>query len=190
MRFTLVAAAIIASVALPPMPASAAPDTTPNASIASFYGGQIDLRRGWGDATACSTDGVATQCFRTEKELDGYLATQAAAASLEADATQALATGDVTIAAAAPCATNVRLYSNTFFGGSVLAVAIRDQVVNLSTWSFSNITSSYQIGQCPATFWDLANAGLPSYPGGTLAGASATVMWSGWDNRISSLYIS
>ena len=180
MRKSLIATALIATVLVTPLPTSAASEISRSPSIAGFYGSLIDLRSGWGEAAACATDGIETQCFLTEQELDQYLAPSIGSSAM-------LALGGVGIQAV--CSTTVRLYANTFFGGTVLAISIRAAVVNLSTWSFSNVVSSYQIGSCPATFYDGANAVPPVYPGGTLAGASATVMWTGWDNRVSSLYI-
>jgi hypothetical protein len=53
-----------------------------------------------------------------------------------------------------------------------------------------NVTSSYVVGACAATFYDGAGGGAPVYPGGTGAFASSSVMTSGWDNRVSSVYIS
>ena len=180
MRKSIFFIALIATVLITPLPTSAASELSRSPSIAGFYGSFIDLRSGWGQAVACATDGIETQCFLTEQELDQYLAPSIGSSAM-------LALGGVGIQAV--CSTTVRLYSGTFFGGTVLAISIRASVVNLSTWSFSNVTSSYQIGSCPATFYDGANAVPPVYPGGTLAGASATVMWTGWDNRVSSLYI-
>ena len=181
MRKSVIAIALIATIFITPLPTSAASETSRSPSIAGFYGTLVDLRSGWGGAAACATDGIETQCFLTEQELDQYLTP-----SIGFSAMRAL--GDIGIEAV--CSTTVRLYANTFFGGTVLAISISAAVVNLSTWSFSNVTSSYKIGSCPATFYDGANAVPPVYPGGTLAGASATVMWTGWDNRVSSLYIS
>ena len=43
---------------------------SPDAVIASFDGGWIDLTKGWGEATACWSKGESTACFRTEAEMD------------------------------------------------------------------------------------------------------------------------
>lgn len=161
-------------------PAGAAVSKT-GPSIASFEGGYLNLRNGWGQATACTSDGVTTECFRTEKELDQYL-TQIASLN----GSQSL--GDVGIQSV--CSTTLRLYSGTSFGGSVLALSTRLTFLNLSAFSFDNVTSSYRVGACSATFYDGASGGTPTYPGNTSAGASATSMLSGWDNRVSSVFIS
>lgn len=179
MRPILLATALLSTALLaPPQTVGAAPSR--GASIAQFEGGTIDLRNGWGEAEACATDGVSTECFRTEDELDQFLTT---------DTTLRLgALGDVGIQSA--CSTVLKLFSNPSFSGSVLALSTRFAVINLSTWSFSNITSSYSVGACSSTFYDGANAVPPVYPGNTTAGASAASMLAGWDNRISSVYIS
>lgn len=172
----LIAALLFAGVA----PASGAISKT-DPSMASFEGGYLNLRNGWGHATACTSDGVTTECFRTEKELDQYLTqvvSQAGSQSL----------GDVGIQSV--CSTTLRLYSGTSFGGSVLALSTRLAFVNLSAFSFDNVTSSYRVGACSSTFYDGASGGAPTYPGNTSAGASATSMLSGWDNRVSSVFIS
>ena len=180
MRPILLATALLTTALLaPPQAVGAAPGRGP--SIAQFEGGTIDLRNGWGEATACATDGVSTECFRTEDELDQFLTTSDTTLQLSA-------LGDVGIQST--CPTVLKLFSNPSFGGSVLALGTRFAVINLSTWSFSNITSSYSVGACSSTFYDGANAVPPVYPGNTTAGASAASMLAGWDNRISSVYIS
>jgi hypothetical protein len=185
MRQTLVATALLTAVLFVPSTSSAEPGPPSPASVANFEGEHIDLRQGWGEATACASDGTDTECFRTERELDRYLLGRnngPGQRSLDS------ASAEVTIQAS--CSASVRLYSNTFYSGSVLVLTVRGAVLNLATWSFSNVTSSYQIGPCAATFYDGANANPPIYPGGTLAGSGAAVMVAGWDNRISSVYIS
>jgi hypothetical protein len=179
MRPTLVATALLATALFLPSTAVAETIPTSPASIATFEGERIDLQRGWGAATACTSDGTTTECFRTELELDKALGQSIGGVLGFVDEVIALLS----------CSASVRLYSNTFYGGSVLVLTVRGVVHNLATWSFSNVTSSYQIGGCAAGFYDGANAGAPMYPGGTMAGAGASVMVAGWDNRVSSVYI-
>ena len=149
-------------------------------SIATFEGTLIDLRDGWGEARACTTDGVTTACFRTELELDDYLVDVA-------DIVQTIVGG---LSLQVVCATQLRLYANTSFGGSMLSLTTRGVLFNLSGWSFDNITSSYKVGACNSTFYDGANAGAPIYPGSTTAGTWASTMVAGWDNRVSSVIVS
>jgi hypothetical protein len=180
-RAITITTALITTLLLIPTPHASAAAANPDPSIASFEGGHIDLRDGWGQATACTSDGVTTECFRTEKELDQYLAA-------EPSQNAPVALDDIVIQSV--CSTSLKLYANASFGGTVLALSTRLSFLNLSTWSFDNVTSSYKVGACSATFYDGANGGAPTYPGDTSAGASATSMQTGWDNRISSVYIS
>ena len=181
MRRTITAIALIITLLFAgSAPAGAAISKT-DPSVASFEGGYLNLRNGWGQATACTSDGVTTECFRNEKELDQYL-TQV----ISPDGSQAL--GDVGIQSV--CSPTLRVYSGTSFGGSVLALSTRLAFVNLSVFSFDNVASSYRVGACSSTFYDGASGGAPTYPGNTSAGASATSMASGWDNRVSSVFIS
>ena len=180
MRPTIIVG-LITSLLVTSMPAAGAAAPILDPSIASFEGSYIDLRDGWGDATACASDGLTTQCFRTELELDRFLGS----GSVE-DVAQAL----IGFVIQSVCSASLKLYSNTSYGGSVLALTTRFTFLNLSTWAFSNVTSSYKVGACSATFYDGASGGAPVYPGPTFAWASATSMLAGWDNRISSVYIS
>lgn len=142
--------------------------------LASFEGRTINLANGWGDAKACASDGHATRCYRSEAAMD---AAEPAAGDLRIGGT--LAT----------CSSSLRLYSSTGWNGSVLALTSRDVVINLSGYGFSNVTSSYKVGACSSIFYDGVGGGGSVYPGNTSAGASATSMLSGWDNRVSSVYI-
>jgi hypothetical protein len=65
----------------------------------------------------------------------------------------------------------------------------RGAYINLSTYGFDNDTSSYKVGACASYFYDGAGGGTPLYPGTTTANSSATSMLTGWDNRVSSVYI-
>ncbi len=169
-------AAVAAVVGVVPVAHATAADVSngrsPDAVIASFDGGWIDLTKGWGEATACSSDGVSTACFRTEADMDHAL--------------NARSSGPVPLAS---CSSSLRLYRSTGFAGGVLSLTTRNTYINLSAYGFDNDTSSFRVGACAAYFYDGANGGAPLYPGATGAGASASSMASGWDNRISSVYI-
>ena len=145
---------------------------SPDAVIASFDGGWIDLTKGWGEATACWSKGESTACFRTEAEMDRTM--------------NARSNGPTPLAS---CSSSLRLYRSTGFAGGVLSLTTQNTYINLSAYGFDNDTSSYRVGACAAAFYDGANGGAPLYPGATGAGASASSMAAGWDNRISSVYI-
>ena len=143
-----------------------------NSQLADFEESFIDLSKDWGEAKACWSDGRTTECFRTESQMDSQINQRF---TLKA--------------AVATCATSVKLYSNTSYGGSVLSLVTRTVPINLSAYGFDNLTSSYVIGSCSALFYDYANNVSPTYPGSTNANSSATSMLTGWDNRVSSIYI-
>lgn len=165
-------------------PATAAADgaVTP----ASFEGAVIDMSGDWGEATACAVweqRGIRA-CFRTERELDAYLAALPLPADRGGIGEDGFASRNV------QCSSSVRLYDATGYGGTVLQLLDRYQWLNLSSYGFSNRTSSYKIGACSSYFADYSNGGGSWYP------TSATQAWdqsysmnSGWNNRVSSVYI-
>jgi len=169
----------IGALLLAPTPASSA---TRSESLASFEGTTIDLRQGWGEATACLTDGQSTSCYRTPEEM--YAAESLAAAA----PTESTSSAAVVVPLLA-CGTATRLWNGTSYSGLELDIASRGLILNLSAYGFDNATSSYWIGTCNTTFYDGASGGAPTYPGGTAAGNHSATMSSGWDNRVSSIYL-
>lgn len=135
-------------------------------SLAWFEGEQIDLSMSWGDAHACAIADTGNHCFRTEAELVEHLADG--------------------IVPFASCSSSLYLWDLTNKSGDVLALSTRGVTINLSSFSFANRTSSYQIGACSAVFRDASNV----YPGNTAAYASANSMASGWNNRVTRVFIS
>ena len=164
--------------------AEAAPRWGSNPSIALFEDRYIDLRVSWEEATACTTDGSTTVCFRTEAEMDDYLGS--GAASLLAGAARLIG-GVVPLTA---CSASLKLYADLGYTGSVVNLSTRFTTLNLSGLGFDNITTSYKVGPCSSTFYEGANLSGSAYPGNTSAFAQAVSMLSGWDNRVSSVYIS
>ena len=144
-----------------------------NSQLADFEGSFIDLSKDWGEAKACWSDGRTTECFRTESQMDSQINQRFTSKAV-----------------VATCATSVKLYSNTSYGGSVLSLVTRTVPINLSAYGFDNLTSSYVIGSCSTLFYDYANNVSPTYPGSTTANSSASSMSTGWDNRVSSIRIS
>lgn len=181
--------AVLALIALPVTTVHALETTTPSPPpeppsdpepwIADFEGIEIDLRDGWDGAKACLTDGITTECFDTEAEM-------LAAAGVSATAPPSPAGSGFRRSS---CSSFLRLYSGSYYNGSVLGLNTRFSVMNLSSYGFNNITSSYRVGDCGSAMWDASNGTSGLYPGNTSAGVSAGVMQSGWDNRISSVYI-
>jgi hypothetical protein len=168
LRRTLQAAAVLSMLSLVlAWPAFAGPSST--AVIANFEGTRINLTHGWGGAAACTSDGARTDCFRTEAQMDRFLGQQ--------------------VHLALACSSSLRLYSGVGFGGSVLHLTARGSWINLSSYGFDNITSSYIVGACASFLASGASGGGSWYPGPTNAGASSSSMLGGWDNVISSAYI-
>lgn len=178
---------VLALLALPVGPADAIdsvvpvePASDPEPWIAAYEGDEIDLRFGWDGAKACQTDGVETTCYDTEAEM---------LAALDAPIEPPPDTSGLQGLRRASCGSYLRLYTGTSYTGSVLALTTRYAVLNLSSYGFNNVTSSYKIGGCGSYFWDLSSGGGTVYGGATWAWAQATTMNAGWDNRISSIYI-
>lgn len=155
----------------------------PEPWIADYEGTDIDMRDGWDGARACNTDGETTTCWDTEPEMLLALAAQGLSTTPTADAA-----GASTARRQYTCSTYLRLYTGTNYSGSVLAISSRYVVLNLSSYGFNNVTSSYRIGACSSAFWDLNSGGAPAYGGNTGVGVWSPNMLSGWDNRISSVY--
>jgi hypothetical protein len=166
------------------------PSSPGNPSEAIFEDVELDLGESWGDASACIELGDRTECFRSEQELlaahPAYSVTGGHVRS--ARATSAPTDGEIT--PMATCSTSLRLYRSTGFTGGTLVLTTRAVVLNLSTYGFDNDTSSYRVGACASTFWAGASGSGSVYPGPTGANASASSMLSGWNNVVSSVYIS
>ncbi|MCX6519918.1 MAG: hypothetical protein NTZ21_04570 [Actinobacteria bacterium] len=154
----------------------------PEPWIADYEGTEIDLRFGWDAARACQTDGIETVCYDSEAEM---IAALDAAAAASAAAAPAGSSGLLR----ASCSSFLRLYTGTNYTGSVLALTTQYTYLNLSSYGFNNVTSSYRVGACPSYFFDLTNGGAPQYTGPTSAGTQSPTMLAGWDNRVSSFYI-
>jgi hypothetical protein len=159
-----------------------------NPSEAIFEQGKIDLGESWGEATACIEFDDRTECFRTEDELFAAYPEYGSTGGASESTSAAAAPGDIT--PMATCSSALRLYRLIGFTGGSLVLTTRGVVLNLSTYGFDNDTSSYQVGACASTFWAGASGSGSVYPGPTGAFASASTMLSGWNNVLSSVYIS
>ncbi len=149
---------------------------------AVFEGDLIDLRAGWGDASACLIweDAGVEECFRTEAEMDRRIAELEEEFGKESGGS----------GRASQCSGSVRLYDGVSYTGSVLYLRNRLKWINLSPYGFSNRTSSFKIGPCSSIFADYDWGGYPRYStSATEAWEVAPVMASGWSNRVSSVYI-
>jgi len=171
-KLKLVAVLAVFFVLMTPQTSSAMPVAKSPQSLALYNGRIIDLSVSWEGAKACRIGDILNTCFDSEAEMDRAIVS-------------ALLTSPISILST--CATPVKLYDGTSFGGSMISVSQRLTWIDLSTVGFSAVTSSYKIGACNSTFRD---AGLVTYPGSTVAGASATSMVAGWNNRVTGVFIS
>lgn len=160
---------------------------------ATFGSQRLNLADSWGDARACVEIAGEVSCYRSEAAMDAAHPELGKLASHHVPTESATAvtasTAGVGFVARANCATQLRLYSSTSFGGNLLTLTSRSVVHNLSVYGFDNIASSYKVGACSSTFWSGANASGSTYPGSTGANASASTMGGGWDNTLSSVRI-
>ncbi|HEY4331868.1 MAG TPA: hypothetical protein VGM78_04840 [Ilumatobacteraceae bacterium] len=158
---------------------------------ASFEGHTINLADGWGDAKACAVTADGVQCYTSEAEMDAALASEAADAS-EGLGLQANIAGlsiDLTVSPLATCSTNLKLYDGTSYGGIMVSVASAGTYVNLASFGFDNMTSSYKVGSCYVDMFSSASGGGSIYPGATSPGTSSPSMIAGWNNVVSSVYV-
>jgi hypothetical protein len=172
----LTAAFVLAIAAMTTLPSVADAKTASGPSMAEFEGHTIDLRRGWGEAKACATDGEHTRCFRSEDAMNNYMSEQRSASS-------------GTFGTLSSCGSPVRLYDNTGFGSPVLNLYSRGTWLNLSAYGFDARAASYIIGACAAYFADGTSGGGTWYPGNTGAYASNPDMGASWRDRVSSVYL-
>jgi hypothetical protein len=150
-------------------------------SVALFEGKVIDLATGWGEAQACVvlTTETPVECFRSESEL------------LARGSGSAAALTSTAVTASSTCSSSVRLYDGVSYTGAVLYLYQRSAWINLADYGFADRTSSFKIGACSSYFADYANGGGSWYPtSATQAWDVASSMASGWNNRVSSIYIS
>jgi hypothetical protein len=177
---------------------------------ATFEGRRVDLSRGWGEANACAVLGPAVvECFRTATAMDARMggldpksasaqsasaqsasaqsASAQSASAQSASAQSASATASAT--ASASCSSPLRLYDYTYYGGRQLAFWSRGYWQNLADYGFDNQTSSYFVGGCTSYLADYAYGGGAWHPGAGNPGAGVPWMSYGWDNRVSSIYV-
>jgi hypothetical protein len=149
------------------------PPATSSESVALFEGQQIDLSQSWGEAQACFVAAVGdVECFRDRADL------YARESQLE-----------TTDSPLVTCSSPLRLFADTSYSGRELDFYDRGYWQNLSTWSFDNQLSSYKVGACGVYLAENANGGGSLYPGNTNAGHDEPSMVSGWNDRVSSIYI-
>lgn len=161
---------------------------TADPSLASYDGRTIELDDGsWDGAAACVTDGRSTRCFDTEADATAWMATNSAgpAASAHSAPTAAVSMPGPMVLT---CSSSLRLFQHGMFGGRVLYLASRGLWFNLSPYGFNNMTSSFVVGACTVYLADGTNGSGSWYPGG-YPNQVVGVLASGWNDRITSVYV-
>jgi hypothetical protein len=209
MKNLLISSAIIA--ALVPLSGCSSGVSEPTEDgIAEFEARQINLEKDWEGATTCVVwrSGGVVQCFREESEAQDLLAeidaAESALAPDLADETEVAepARGltdelETTESASAPgplpitaCSRScLHLYEHTNFGGRHLTFCDRGYWQNLTSYGFNDQLSSYKTGVRGAHLAEHTNGGGSWYPGNTGVCISGGGMSSGWNDRVSSIYI-
>ena len=154
-------------------PAADIPAAAPT-SRAEFEGRRIDLSQGWEGARSCIVLGPTTvpDCFRTTEAADARVAILSSQA-----------------AASFSCATPLRLYENGGWWGRTLYFYSRGYWQNLGDYGFDNQLSSYIVGACWTYLAENNNGGGAWHPGSSAPGAAVPWMSLGWNDRVSSIYI-
>ena len=154
--------------------------------LARFEGRDIDLSADWGEARACLIwrQGGVVECFRTAQALDAFSA-QLARERGRPDPTS----GDIAAFSLWSCNGALRLFDYSYYGGRQLSFWDRGYWQNLSDYGFDDRTSSYAVGGCYVHLAEHPYGGGWWYPGATYPWAGEPVMWWGWSNVVSSIYI-
>ncbi len=150
----------------------------------------IDMAKDWEGAGACLVwpEAIDTpECFDTEKQMNRRIAELE---KLTGNIQSAAVVGGGPEARGTSCSGYLRLYDGTSYTGAVLYLRGRYQWFDLVSFNFNQKTSSFKIGPCSAYFADYAAGGGDWYPTSqTQAYDVAATMVSGWNNDVSSVYI-
>ena len=180
--FIALLAAAAATTSTATVAAAPAHDATVGDPASAIYGSEtLDLADDWGTASACIELGAVTECYDTEADL--------LAAHAEASSARSIVTSVVGAARSIICSSSLRMYDGNTYTGGILYLNTRGVTHNLSSFGFDNVTSSYQVGACSASFFSSPNLGGSVYPGSTGAWALSPTMAAGWNNVVSSVYI-
>jgi hypothetical protein len=169
--------------ATPPVGAQQSEPSDSHATPAILDGEIFDLAQSWGEARACvvwASDEIV-ECFSTEAELVAQTTKGKEHGPPDAESPAR---------ASSTCSSPLKLYDGTAYTGSALYLYSRTTWLNLSTYGFANRPSSYKVGACNTYFADDPNGGGSWYPTSlTEAWDLASSMNSGWNNRVSSVFI-
>jgi len=159
-------------------------------TVAVYNDRIIDVAKDWEGAGACLVwpEAInAPECFDTERQMDRRIAELE---KLTGNSASTAVGGGGPEAAGTSCSGYLRLYDGTSYTGAVLYLRGRYQWFDLASFNFNQRTSSFKIGPCSAYFADYAAGGGAWYPTSqTQAYDVAATMVSGWNNDVSSVYI-
>lgn len=189
MRLLGVTALLITSAAVPAEAGGLSDHAAPRAALASFEGRTIDLAQDWGEARACLVwrQGGVLECFRSNEALDAREAQLAPGRAAHHPAESEPTT--VTASYSYSCSSPLRLYEYNWYEGRQLSFWDRGFWQNLGDYGFEDRTSSYIIGACYAYLAEHADGGGWWYPGTSSPYTADPVMYSDWQDRISSIYV-
>lgn len=164
---------------------------SPGVTTVALYGDRtIDIAEDWEGAGACVVWPEildVPECFDTEEQVDRRIAQLEAELAIPSFG---VAVDGITAASGSSCASYLRLYDGSWYTSAVLYLRGRGQWFNLADYGFNQRTSSFKIGACSAWFADWANGGGTWYPTSqTEAYDVAPTMTGGWNNDVSSIYI-
>ena len=157
--------------------ASTASASTDQASIAYFQGGTINLAQGWGSAHICDVIATGTYCFAGQGQYQNWASTE-----LSSGVTALVIT-------LVNCSSGLDLFQNIDYGGNELIVSSEANWINLSTYGFSDVVSSFKVGACSIGMTDSSNGSGNDYPGPTSSGSDVTWIGAAWNDRVQSVYI-
>jgi hypothetical protein len=149
----------------------AASASTGSDVIASYNGGTIDLSTGWGTAKVCVVGNDGTSCFGSQSEYQSSLSPNTFFTPLTA------------------CSSGLQLYEDVSYGGNELILSQTGTWINLSSYSFSDVLSSYKVGACDISMTDSTGGSGNVYPGATSAGSDVSWIGTTWNDRVQSVYI-
>jgi hypothetical protein len=143
-------------------------------SIAFFEGGTINLSQGWGLAQICDVTSAGTYCFTGQSEYQSWLDSGSTPGG---------------VIPLTNCSSGLKLYANIDYGGSELILSSESNWINLSTYGFSDVVSSFKVGACSISMTDAQNGSGNVYPGPTSPGSDVSWIGTAWNDRVQSVYI-
>lgn len=87
------------------------------------------------------------------------------------------------------CSSPLKLRDGQSQTGTTVSIYTRGLWINLADVGFDNRTSSYTVGACAVELAALANGGGARYPRCLQAWCVENVMFTGWNNVVSSVYL-